>query len=103
MKWKVFGTREFHRAVTKGVGMEGICHKGVSHLQMCFTSTTKRQWKMFVVWEIHICYKERSMQGACYNSVTQVLLREELKVYVIRDFPFSYIETMVGETSWCLF
>ena len=50
----------------------------------------------------NICYNERSMQRVSHNSVIKIVEREEWKVYVIRDFPFFYIETMVGEKSWCL-
>ena len=87
-EWKVFGVNEFHfsyketiegvchKAVThlfsKRVGMEGIGHKGFSHLLQ-----REDVWKVFVVREIHICYKERSMQGVCHNSVTQIVQREE--------------------------
>ena len=56
---------------------------------------------MFVIQEFHICYKERSMQGVCHNGITQ-LVEEEWKVYIRKDFPFSYTETMVSEKSWCL-
>ena len=31
----------------------------------------------FVVWEIHICYKEKSIHCICYNRVTHLLQRDE--------------------------
>ena len=48
----------------------------VSWLQVRFTYVTKRQWKVFVVNEIHISYKEKCMEGICCKCDSNMLKQE---------------------------
>ena len=123
-EWKVFVVNRFHLYYKESVvnefhfyynesGMEGVCRKGVSHLLeremtgrwmsfMRFTCVIRRQWKLFVVWEIHICYKEKSMHGSCllYGRFTSVTRRKACTVFVIMELHIYYKEMRVEDMSY---
>ena len=65
-------SQQYFTSVTKRVRMEGVCHKGVSHLIQ-----GQGKPKVFVVREFHMCYKESSMEGVCHNGAIHLLQREE--------------------------
>ena len=83
-------SQESFTAVTKRMGMEGVCHKGVSRYKgscmegVCFKGYSHLlpgggERKVFVVNEFRVFYfyyKESGMEGICRKGVSHLLESE---------------------------
>ena len=67
----------------------------IRDIHICYKKRAKR--RHFGVREISICYKERRLESFCHKRVSHLLHGEgKQKVFVVNEFHFCYKEAMVG-------
>ena len=102
------GVSGSYPSVTRRHGIEGICHREVSHaVRVCHARvlhvTMRQECEVFVVGEIHICYKASVSRTEGTESV-HVRMRKECEVSVVGEIHICYnvsVSRTEGTESVC--